>query len=57
MKNWREEKMDKLLTVIVPGEVHDELIKRKKKTGATVSFQVNEILKEGLLCKSQKSRT
>lgn len=46
--------MDKLLTVVIPGEIHAELLKKKKRTGASVSFQVNEILKEKLLCKSQK---
>jgi hypothetical protein len=48
--------MDKLLTVVVPEEIHNKLAERKEKTGASISFQVNEILKEAV-CKSQKSRT
>ena len=52
-----EKKMNKTLTVIIPIEVHNELMKNKKKSGATISFQVNQILKKELIkCRSRKSQ-
>jgi hypothetical protein len=46
---------DKLITIIVPTEIHDKLFNVKKTKGISIQFQINEILKEKL-CKSPKSR-
>ena len=49
--------MNKTLTVVIPIEVHNELMKNKKKSGATISFQVNQILEKELMkCRSRKSQ-
>lgn len=42
---------ERIITVVVPIEVYNQLASVKQTKGVTIQFQINEILKEKL-CKS-----
>lgn len=39
---------EKALTIMIPEEIYNQLQERKEKTGATITFQVNDLLRKGL---------